>query len=364
MPAHAHPAPPADPHPLAPARRVGGARPVGRVLLGAVLAVLALVLAACSSSSTSGSGGTAGSAAPGRPRVVVTTAILGDIARSVVGDVADVEVLVPNGSDPHEFEPSAAEAAGLRDADLIVTNGLGLEAGLQGAIDSARDAGVPVLELGPQLNPVPFSSREGNGGAGSASGGDEADALDPHVWMDPDRMTRAASLLAAEVAKLGVDRATLDRRATEYAATLARADEQIQAALAPLPDDRRILVTNHEAMGYFADRYGFRVLGVIVPGGSTLAEPSAADLADLADAIRAADVPVIFAETTAPTKLADALATETGRDVRVVELYTEALGEPGSGADTYPGMLVTNARRIAEGFGVAGAAGTTTTNGG
>jgi zinc/manganese transport system substrate-binding protein len=252
----------------------------------------------------------------------------------------------------------------VRAADLIVMTGLGLAAGLEGAIGAARDAGVPVLELGPRLNPVPFSRREGNAGADPTGPGD-AGVLDPHVWMDPDRMTRAATLIAAEVAGLGVDRATLDRRATEYAATLARADEQIQAALAPLPDDRRILVTNHESMGYFADRYGFTVLGVIVPGGSTLAEPSAADLARLADAVRTADVPVIFAETTAPTKLADALARETGRDVRVVELYTEALGEPGSGADTYPGMLVTDARRIAEGFGVAtGGTGTASTGGG
>lgn len=341
------------------------AAPRRTLLLVLLTAFVALALGACSGGSTA-SGPDGSSAATGggggRPRIVVSTAILGDIARSVVGDVAEVEVLVPNGSDPHEFEPSAAETARLRDARLIVVNGLGLEAGLDGAISGARDAGVPVLELGPQLNPVPFDRREGSA---TTSGSGEEGTLDPHVWMDPDRMSRAATLIAAEAGKLGLDRATLDRRATEYAATLARADEQIQAALAPLPDDRRVLVTNHESMGYFADRYGFRVLGVIVPGGSTLAEPSAAELAALADAITAADVPVIFAETTAPTKLAEALARETGRDVRVVALYTEALGDPGSGADTYPGMLVTDARRIAEGFGVASAGpGTTPTTGG
>src|SRR5690606_19623413 len=104
--------------------------------------------------------------------------------------------------------------------------------------------------------------------------------------------------------------------------------------------------TNHEVLGLFADRFGFQILGVIIPGGSTLAEPSAADLEALAEAIEEAGVPAIFAETSAPSRLADALAAE-GTDVEVVELYTESLGADGSGAETYLGMIRTSADRIA-----------------
>ncbi len=125
----------------------------------------------------------------------------------------------------------------------------------------------------------------------------------------------------------------------------------MQELLAGVPPERRLLVTNHEAMGYFAERYGFEILGVVIPGGSTLAEPGAAEVAELAAIIREAEVPAIFAETSYSTALADALASEAGTEVEVVELYTESLGEPGSGAETYTGMVTTNAERIAAALG-------------
>jgi zinc/manganese transport system substrate-binding protein len=108
----------------------------------------------------------------------------------------------------------------------------------------------------------------------------------------------------------------------------------------------RLLVTNHDALGYFADRYDFEIVGVVIPGGSTLADPSSAELAALVETLLETDVPAIFAETSSPAQLAETVAAEAGNDVEVVELHTGSLGEPGSGADTLIGMLRTNATRI------------------
>ena len=136
-------------------------------------------------------------------------------------------------------------------------------------------------------------------------------------------------------------------RADAYAAELGELDEEIQGILAPIPAGKRKLITNHDSLGYFADRYGFEVIGTVIPGGTTLAEPSSAGLARLVEEMEEEGVEAIFAETIEPTALAEALAAEVGPEVRVAEIYSGSLGEPGSGAETLIGMLRTNARLIA-----------------
>jgi zinc/manganese transport system substrate-binding protein len=160
-------------------------------------------------------------------------------------------------------------------------------------------------------------------------------------------MATAVELIAKRLAEID---ASVDwqQRAADYASELIRADEEISQTVGGIDPAARKLVTNHEAMGYFAQRYVFELIGVVIPGGSTLADPSSADLAALVAEIEHEDVSTIFAETTQPTRLAEAVAAEVGRDVTVVELYTESLGEPGSEADSLVGMLITDARLIAE----------------
>ena len=140
-------------------------------------------------------------------------------------------------------------------------------------------------------------------------------------------------------------------RADSYAAVMEATDQEVEERLSVVPQDRREMVTNHEAFGYFADRYGFETIGVVIPGGSTLAEPSSAELADLVEVMGQSGTKAIFAETTEPTTLAEAVAAELGDDVEVVELFTESLGGPGSGAETLHEMLLTNAGRITEALG-------------
>jgi len=266
--------------------------------------------------------------------VVATTSILGDIARGVVGDEGSVEVVIPIGVDAHDFSPSSQQASSLARADLVVANGLGLEAGLEDVLASAANDGVQVLELAHLVDPIEF--RDGGG-------------TDPHFWMDPVRVGDAALVVADALDEHHPG--GWQERADSYAATMEETDREVEDRLSVLPQDRREMVTNHEAFGYFADRYGFEILGVVIPGGSTLAEPSSAELAELVQVMEQASTKVIFAETTEPSALADAVAAELGGDVQVVELFTESLGGPGSSAETLQEMLVTNAGRISEALG-------------
>lgn len=256
----------------------------------------------------------------------------------VAGGEADVEVLLPIGVDPHDFQPSAQQIGRIASADLVVLNGLGLEERLADAITGAVGSDVPVLEVADAVDPLPWSAAA------------DGTSLDPHVWLDPVRMADAAGLVANALAAIDPN-GDYSTRGADYAATLLGTDREIVQILASIPAERRLLVTNHEAFAYFAARYGFEVVGVVIPGGSTLAEPSSAELAALVAVIRDRAVPAIFAETTQPTDLARAIAAEAGTAVAVVELFSESLGESGTPAATLTGMLLENARRIAAALG-------------
>ncbi len=161
-----------------------------------------------------------------------------------------------------------------------------------------------------------------------------------------DAAEALAAALAAHVPALDTD--AFRERAAASVAELRALDAEAEATLASVPAERRKLVTNHDVFAYFADRYGFEVVGAVIPSVTTQAAPSAGEIDDLAAIVAAAGVPAIFADTSSPEDLADALAAEVGDDVAVVALYSESLGEEGSGADTYAGMVRTNASRIAE----------------
>jgi zinc/manganese transport system substrate-binding protein len=332
----------------------------------ALLSVLGL-LASCGGDSKDTTSSTSTVIDSNRPLVIATTPILGDLVRQVGGDEINVEVLIPLGADPHDFEPSAAQAAQLRDASLIVANGLGLEERLESALDGAQKDGVSVFDVGEQLDPLSLNSADeekqpeedghDHGHDHSAEkepAQEEAHnhgAEDPHVWLDPERMATAASLVATQLAATtGLDAAPFQQRAATYADAARAAETEARALLAELPADQRKLITNHDALEYFAQRFNLEVIGTVIPGGSTLAEPSAADLSDLVALIEANNVKAIFSESTVSSKLIESLAREVGSQVSVVELSTDTLGEPGSPTATYPGLIVTTARLIANGL--------------
>ncbi|WP_127819862.1 zinc ABC transporter substrate-binding protein AztC [Microbacterium sp. CPCC 204701] len=274
-----------------------------------------------------------------RPLVAVSTNILGDVVAELVGDEADVMTLMRPNADPHSFEISAREAARLRSASLVVSNGLALEEGLQRHLDAAAADGVDRFVAGDVIDVLDYQE------------GDAAGVPDPHFWTDPTRMIDVVEALAPALSRVpGVDGDVIAANAAGYRDELAALEAEMTEAFAAIPDARRALVTNHHVFGYLAERFDFRVIGAVIPGGTTLAAPSASDLAGLVTAIEETSVPAIFAESSSPDRLMQALAEEADVHVDVVELYTESLTEPGGGADTYLTMMRVNTERIATGL--------------
>jgi zinc/manganese transport system substrate-binding protein len=326
--------------------------------------------------------------------IVVTTSIHGDIVRSALGDAVPdaitIDVVMPAGADPHDFSASAKQAELMENADLLVTNGLDLEAGLDGIIDAVADTGTPVFAFSDHLD-VLSTSDEDHADEDHAdedhadedhadedhadedhadedhADEDHADedhddedhddhdhddhdhgAVDPHLWTDPTGLIPVLEALRAELTTAGVDAADIDESLDAYIARLETLDAEIETILAPIPDDQRVLVTNHDAFGYFANRYGFEVIGTVIPSLTTNAEVSPAALDDLAELMRDRSVTAVFAENTESDQLASALADEVGGGVQVVELFSGSLGPSGSGAEDYISMMTTNAELIAE----------------
>jgi len=311
-----------------------GRTPVSGIVASTVLT--AMLFAACSADTASPP---AGDDTPAL-EILATTSIWGDVVRGIVGPDASVEVLLPIGADPHDYQASASQAVAVRNVDLVVTNGLHLEDGLADVLDAAEADGANLLAVGEQLDPQPFSSPPDDHD-------DSTDALDPHVWLDPVRVAEAARIIGAELAKLD-DTHDWTSKADDYADELLALDRELETVLSAVPSESRRLITNHDALGYFAQRYDFVVVGTVIPGGSTLANPSSQALADLVARIREEDVAAIFAETIEPSALAESVAAEVGEDIVVVELYTGSLGAAGSGAETLVDMLRVNAGRIAD----------------
>lgn len=307
--------------------------------VAAMLVALALVASGCSSPS---------SGEPTGITVVATTTIWADVAAQIVGDDGSVVSLMPVGADPHGFQASSSQVAAMVSADLVVANGLGLEVGLTDVLETAQLDGANVLWVGVAAQPVGSVSGSRTCLPLLASAGiDQPTGCDPHVWMDPERAALAAVAIADALVQMD-DSVDWRARASDYAQELATAAQTIESMLLPIPDARRKLVTNHDSLGYFAARFDLEIIETVIPTGSTLADPSSGDLADLVERMIEEDVKVIFAETTDPTGLAEAVASEVGANVSVVELYTGSIGAPGSGADSLIGMLTLNAELIAD----------------
>lgn len=281
----------------------------------AAILALALILAGCASNP-------AQSAPAGRKTIVVTYSILGAVVKDLVGEQAEVVVPMPNGQDPHEWEPSARDIETINHADLVVENGLGLEGGMEKTLAQARAQGVPFFTASEHI-----TIRHVGAGEGVGDDPDQAvGAQDPHLWMDPAAMQAIVDALAAQLkAQAGID---VSGRAKDLDGRLDALDAQIAAQVSSLPEANRTLVTGHESMGYFAQRYHFRLIGALTPGLTSDAETSAAQLAALKQAVTANHVRAIFTELGTPPAVADAMGRETG--AKVVPLTTHSL--PGDGS--------------------------------
>ncbi len=285
---------------------------------------LILFLTACSEGTAPKSAAPAGPAA-GKLRAVATTTIIADMVRQVGGDRVQVASLLPIGADPHTFNPVPADVRMVAESNIVFQNGAGFDDWLNNIIANAGGQR-PVVVVSQGLTP----RRE-------IEDGRQVD--DPHFWFDVQNAQAYVQniqegLIAADPAGAEAYRSNAGR----YLAELKSLDEWIQKQTGQLPPEQRILVTSHDTFGYFAQRYGFEIIGAIIPSASAGAEPSAQQMAGLIQAIRTAGVPAIFTETTVSQTLADRVAREAGVKV-VKQLYTDSVGPPGSGADTYVGMM-------------------------
>ena len=262
------------------------------------------------------------------PDVVVTYSVLAAVVRELVGDVAHVVTLIPDGQDPHEFEPSPRDIELINGANLVVINGLALESGLDDAISTAKDAGVPVFAVSDHVTTLDIvdvndHSDHGHvhpGAEASHSHDDHEHSKDPHVWLSPHTIREAIPALASAASEaLGVDLTTAQ---SSFDAELAGVDEELTELFSVVENCQ--LVTGHNELGYFADRYGCTVIAAILSSPSTDAEESAGNMEFVIDVIRTHGARVVFTSLGTNPAVAAQVADEANADL--VEINTHFLG--------------------------------------
>ena len=336
---------------------------------------------------------------PAEPiKVAASLNLIEDWVENVGGDRVEATSLMPIGSDPHTFQPGPRAVAEIAEADLALIIGLRLEAHWLGELvkNAARDPST-VVELGDVVDPIEFveihdapadghdhddhdhdhdhdhedgdanhshdhDHEDGDADHDHESGDADHDhehedgaddghdhehgPLDPHFWHDPLRVKKVVWDISARLSVLDPSGAeTYRSNAEAYNAQLDELHAWIVAQVARIPEERRLLVTSHDSMGYFAEAYGFKVLGVIL-STATEAEPSADDIARLSQKVEEYGVPAVFGETTISERLAAAVASEAG--ATLVKLHSESLSAEGGGAETYIEMIRTNVTLIVE----------------
>lgn len=260
--------------------------------------------------------------------VVATTTQVADLVRNVGGARVEVAAILDPEADPHDYEPRPSDAADLADAAVVFRSGGDLDEWLGELIDSAGADGAEVT----LLDRV------------------RARGSDPHWWHDPRNAVLATGAIRDALAEADPDgRAAYERNARRYIERLRAVDRDVEACIAELPQAKRKIVTTHDALAYFAERYGIEVIGAVIPSLSTQAQPSAKDINALVDQVEREGVEAIFPESALSDELERAVAREAGAEVGE-PLFADSLGPEGTPASTYIGSMRENARRLALGM--------------
>jgi ABC-type Zn uptake system ZnuABC Zn-binding protein ZnuA len=284
-----------------------------------------ILLAACQANvdpTPQSSGGTLGESGP---KVIVVESFLADIAQNVAGERFNVEVLIPPGSDPHTFQPTPQDVTKIANSQLLIANGAGLEDWLQEILDNAGGERL-VIEAADSL--LSESTRPG----------------DPHFWLDPNYVIHYAEQIRDGYILIDpAGEKDYTQNAADYILQLEELDSWIEGQFEKIPSESRMLVTNHESFGYFADRYGFEIIGTIIPNVSTGTSPSAQQLVGLIETIKATNTTAIFLESGTNPELAEQVAREAGVKV-IKDLLTHSVDPPGG----YIEMMKYNTLAIVE----------------
>lgn len=270
-------------------------------------------------------------------QVLATNSIIGDVVREIGKEAIELSVLLPPGADPHSFEPSPQDMLEASRARIIFINGVGLEEVFLKRLVEGASPEATIVDLSEGIELLPYE------------GGEEEHEheVDPHVWLDPTNVITWIRHIASALEKADPQNAGFYRQnARNYEEKLLELDVWIKETVKSIPPERRKLVMDHLALGYFARRYGFQQVGVIIPSITTLAEPSARQIAELVDLIQREKVPAIFVSSSVNPKLAEQVAKDAG--VKVVPLYIESLSQPGGPASTYLELMRYNVTAIVE----------------
>jgi ABC-type Zn uptake system ZnuABC Zn-binding protein ZnuA len=300
---------------------------------------LAMCVAACGADDE-----TAG-AARGGITIVATTTQAADLARAVAGDRDEVRSLLAPNTDPHEYEPRPSDIKALADADVVVRSGGDLDAWLDDAIESSGgDAEQVVL-----IDHVETIEGE-HGHEDEHAEAEEGHEVDPHWWQDPRNAVRAVAALEVALSRVDPENAAAyAANAQRYTRTLEDLDRAVAACIDEIPPAQRKLVTTHDALGYYAQRYGLEEIGAVIPSLSTQAQASAGEVTELIDTIRRERVSAIFAESSINSKLEQAIADQSGATVGR-PLWADTLGPEGSDGATYVMSIASNTRAIVDGL--------------
>lgn len=320
-----------------------------------ILSVFAIALSSCATNATETA--PASNQQATNYTIVTSTSILADITQQIVGNAATVTSLVGAESDAHVYEPSPADGVKVANASALVAIGLEFEPWFEELYTSSGSA-APYIEASADITPIPAdksSDKHADEHANEAPGehaDEHADEhghgeFDPHVWQDVQHTIKMVKHISAELATIMPEHAaTIEANAVAYTQKLEALDAEILAQMSQIPEARRVLVTNHDTMSYFAQRYGLKLVGTVL--GSTTTEsgdPGANQIVDLVATIKETGAPAIFVEAFGNDDLINTIATEAGVKVAPA-LYTDALGASGSAGQTYVDMMRYNSQTI------------------
>lgn len=284
-----------------------------------LIIITVLLLASCASPQTT-------TPPSGLPRVLAVESFLADIAQNVAGNRLSIDSLIPLGLDPHTYQPTPQDVVRITEINVLILNGANLEAFLDPILQNAgsKQQSIIIASAGLTAHPAP---------SGDTTGGD------PHFWLDPNNVIKYVENIRDGLSKADPEGASIyATNSAQYIAKLQSLDAWIVSQVQNIPQERRLLVTNHDSLGYFASRYGFTVIGAIIPSISSGAAPSAQELAALITSIRSTNTPAIFLETGTNPQLADQVASETGVKV-ITGIYLHSLSAAGGPASTYIDMM-------------------------
>jgi ABC-type Zn uptake system ZnuABC Zn-binding protein ZnuA len=270
--------------------------------------------------------------------VLTTTTIIQDVVSNIAGKFLKVSVLLPPGSNPHAFQPTPSDIAKLSNAELIFINGGGLETFIDKLLHNVSQ-NTQVISLSDSLKLRIFEDKS------NEKHDHSHEKVDPHVWIDPNNIVQWARSIATVLSdKYPEQRKLFEENSQLYQKELKQLDTWIKQMVSKIPIAKRKIITDHLVFGYFCDRYGFKQSGAIIPAFSTLAEPSARDIARLEDTIKKEGINSIFIDINSRGQLAERIAHDTG--IKVVRLYSGSLGQKGSEADTYLKYMRYNVKQL------------------